>query len=64
MNPGMIYRYRVYLDTFHADGNIDDIMQIAIERSAVVLACVSDDYARVGTSTEKEWSYASEVVML
>jgi hypothetical protein len=53
--------YRVYLDAFHADGNIDDIMQIAIERSHVVLACVSEGYARTGTSTDLEWTYACEV---
>jgi hypothetical protein len=53
--------YRVYLDAFRADGNIDDIMQIAIERSHVVLACVSEGYARMGTSTDLEWTYACEV---
>lgn len=74
--------YSVLLDTIHTDGDIDDIMEIAIKRSAVVglptisrvpfllllltvfltfqvLACVSEDYMRAGSSSEKEWQLAN-----
>eukprot|EP00038_Savillea_parva_P007947 m.173483 g.173483 ORF g.173483 m.173483 type:complete len:828 (-) comp13702_c0_seq1:244-2727(-) len=50
--------YLVLMDTFHTDGDIEDIMEIAIKRSAVVLACVSDGYCEPGTSSEKEWQLA------
>mmetsp|Transcript_17816 Transcript_17816/g.46513 ORF Transcript_17816/g.46513 Transcript_17816/m.46513 type:complete len:857 (-) Transcript_17816:89-2659(-) len=56
--------YPVLLDTMHADGEIDDIMEIAIKRSAVVLACVSEDYAGAGSSSEKEWQIANSTKRL